>query len=151
MACLFTCRVMADVNRLSEAQIFARELVDRRAAHQLHSSFDLGPHQAKGALNAGLAGRRERIKIESSGSNGFGSQRKCLQDMGSALNPAVHDDVDLVADSIDDFRQLIERGARTVELPAAMIGQYDTSAADLNGAFGIGHRHDAFKAELSVP
>lgn len=30
--------------RLSESQVFARELVDGRATHQLHSSLDLGAH-----------------------------------------------------------------------------------------------------------
>ena len=71
--------------------------------------------------------------------------------MGAALDSAVHDHVDPVADGIDDLRQLIERRARTVELPAAMVGQHDAGAADLDGAPGIRHRHDALQAELPVP
>jgi hypothetical protein len=63
---------------LSKPQIFTRELIDCCAPHQLHSPLDLCPHEAKGPLNTGLTGRRERIEIEASDSNGFGPKRKCL-------------------------------------------------------------------------
>src|SRR6476660_7273311 len=71
--------------------------------------------------------------------------------MCATLDSAVHDHVDLVADGIHDFSQLIEPGARAVELPAAMVGQHDAGASDLDGAPGIGDRHDALQAELPVP
>ncbi len=71
--------------------------------------------------------------------------------MGAALDSAVHDHVDAITDRIDDLRQLIERGTRAVELPAAMVGQDDAGATDFNRALGVRHRHDALQAELSVP
>ena len=90
-------------------------------------------------------------KIEASDADGLGAERQRLQDVRSALDAAVHDHVDPIADGIDDFGQLIERRARAVELPAAVVGQDDAGAADLGGALGVGHRHDALQAELAVP
>ena len=122
-----------------------------RAAHQLHSPLDFRPHQAKGPLNSGLAGRRERKEIEAPDTNGLGPERKRLQHMRSALDPSIHDHVDPIADGIHDFGQLVERGPRAVQLPAAMVGQHDAGAADLDCAFRVRHRHDALQAELAVP
>jgi hypothetical protein len=110
--------------QLPEPQIFTRELVDRSAAHQLHSSLDLGPHQAKGPLNASLTGRRERIEVKASDSDGFRPERKRLQDVGSALDSSVHGHIDAIAHGIHDFSQLIECGSRAVQLPTAMVGQH---------------------------
>jgi hypothetical protein len=41
---------------LPEPQIAARELADRRTAHQFHVTLDFGTHQAESALHTGLAG-----------------------------------------------------------------------------------------------
>src|SRR2546430_4120142 len=137
--------------QLSEPQIFTRELADRSAAHQPHSPLDLRPHQAKGPLNAGLTGRRERIEIKAPDSNGFGSERERLQDVVAALDSSVHDHVDAIPDRIHDFSQLIECRARAVELPPAMIGQHDAGAAYLTCAFRICHRHNSLQTKLTVP
>ena len=40
--------------------------------------------------------------------------------MGTASDAAVHHDIDAVTDCIDDFRKLIEAGARTVKLTAEL-------------------------------
>ena len=71
--------------------------------------------------------------------------------MGAALHAAVEQDVDLVADGVDDFRELIEGAARTVQLPPAVIGNDDARATDIDGFAGIVGAHHAFEAELSRP
>ena len=89
--------------RLSESQVFARELVDRPAAHQLHSSLNLGAHQPQGAFNACLTRRGERKEIVTSNTHRLGAARKRLQNMRSALYPSIHYHVDSVTDRIYNF------------------------------------------------
>ena len=100
------------VKQLPEPQIFAGELVDCGATHQLHSSSDLRSHQAKGPLNARLTAGRQRIEIETTDADGFGPERKRLQHMRSALDATIHDHVDPIAHGIHNLSQLIERCAR---------------------------------------
>src|ERR1700722_1471867 len=109
-------RVSRAAKQLPEPQVFARELVDRSAAHQLHVALELCPHQAKRPLDAGLTGGSEGIKIKTPDPDGFGPKRKRLQHMGPALDSSVHDDVDSIPHDIDDLSQLVEGHARAVEL-----------------------------------
>src|SRR5262245_20440634 len=136
---------------LSEAQVFARELVDGGATHQLHVSLYFSLHKAERPLDASLAGRSQRIQIVAADADRLGADRERLQDVRSPLHPAIHEHVDPITHGIDDFGQLVERCARAVQLPTTMVGNHDTSAADLNGALRIGGGHDAFEAELTVP
>src|SRR5262245_46068595 len=71
--------------------------------------------------------------------------------MRSALDAAIHHDVDPIADGVDDLGELIERGPRAVELAAAVIGQHDAGAADLGGAPGVSNRHHALETEFAIP
>src|SRR5712672_1593344 len=71
--------------------------------------------------------------------------------MSTALDSAVHQNVDPVTDGIDDFSQLIEWCARAVQLPAAMIGYHDPGATDLGCALGVCYRHHALETKLAVP
>src|SRR5438105_15655528 len=139
------------VEQLPEPQIFAGELVDCGATHQLHSSNDFRSHQAKGPLNARLTAGRQRVEIETTDADGFGAERKCLQHVRSALDASIHDYIDPISYGIHNLSQLIERCARAIELSPAMVGQYNAGAADLNRAFCICHRHDALEAELAIP
>jgi hypothetical protein len=79
--------------------------------NQPHVPLEFRAHQAKGPLNAGLTGCCQRKEVEAARTNRLGAQRKRFQHMRSALDSSVHDHVDLVAHGIDDFSQLIERGA----------------------------------------
>src|SRR5262245_66325624 len=71
--------------------------------------------------------------------------------MRPALHPAVHEHVDPITYGVDDFGQLVERCPGAVKLSAAMVGNNDAGTTDLGGAFGVGWRHDALQAELTVP
>jgi hypothetical protein len=71
--------------------------------------------------------------------------------MGPALHPAIRHDVDPVAQRIDDFRKLVECGARAVSLPTAVVRNDDAGAAYIGGSFRIFHAHDALQAELPDP
>src|ERR1700724_3075039 len=59
---------------IAESEIRPRQLLDRRAAHQLHVALDPGAHQRKRALDAGLAGGSEREKIEPADAHRLGAQ-----------------------------------------------------------------------------
>ena len=71
--------------------------------------------------------------------------------MCPALDSPVHHHIYPTAHCIDDFSQLIECGARAIQLPTAVIGQDDSTAADVESVFGVGQRHDPFDAKLAVP
>jgi hypothetical protein len=68
-----------------------------------------------------LTGNRQREQIVSAEAHGLRSKRKRLEDVATALHPAIHNNVDAVADRIDDFRKLFKGGAGAVELPTTMI------------------------------
>ena len=131
-------RVTPITRRSSEPQIVARELADCGATHQLHVALQFGSHQAQRALDAGLAGRSQWKKIEATEADRLGADRESLQDMGTPLDPAIHEHVDAITHGIGYFRQLVERRPRAVQLPTTMVGDDDARAANLHGAFGIG-------------
>jgi hypothetical protein len=62
------------MKKLSEAEIFTRELANRCTSHQLHSPLDLRSHEAKSPLNAGLTGRSERKEIKASDPHGLSAK-----------------------------------------------------------------------------
>src|SRR3546814_17857021 len=71
--------------------------------------------------------------------------------MGAPLHAAIHDDVDLIADRVDDFRQLVKAAARAVKLTPAMVGHHDAGAADVDRPPGVLDGHDDLETELTVP
>src|SRR2546423_13330948 len=101
-------RVTLIACRSPEPQIVARELADRSAAHQLHVALQFGSHQAQRALDSGLASRGQWKKIEATEADRLGADRESLQDMGTPLDPAIHEHVDAITHGIDYFRQLVE-------------------------------------------
>lgn len=54
--------------------------------------------------------------------------------MRAALRAAVHHHIDAVADGVEDVGQLLDGAARTLELAAAVVGQHDAGAADVDVA-----------------
>ena len=94
----------------------------------------------QGTLDAGLSGSGQREKIVAAEADRLGAQREGLQHMRAALDAAVDQHIDLVADGVDDLGQLIEGAARAVQLPAAMIGDDDAAAADVDGLLGVRER-----------
>ena len=89
-------------------RLSARELADRGAAHQLHVALYFSLHQAERPLDASLAGRSQRLEIVAADADRLGADRERLQDMGSPLHPAIHEHVDPITHSVDDFGQLVE-------------------------------------------
>jgi len=71
--------------------------------------------------------------------------------MAATPDAAIADDVDLAAHGISDFGYLVKWGARTVQLPSAMVGYHDGGRANTNGALRIICGHDAFQAKLATP
>src|SRR5438067_8336236 len=139
------------LSRLPEPQIVAGELADRGTAHQLHAPLDLASHEAERPLDTRLTGRRQGEEIEASEAHRLGAERKGFQNMRPALSPSIHHHVYSIADRVHDFSQLIKGRSRAIQLPPAMIGQYDARAADLSCAFRIRYGHDAVQTNMSVP
>src|SRR6185437_10347336 len=71
--------------------------------------------------------------------------------MASSPNAAVHHHVDLVANGVDNFSELIECCARTIQLPSAVVGQDDAGTANVDRTFGVGNQHHALQAKLPLP
>jgi hypothetical protein len=65
-------------SNLSKLHVIARELIERRATHQLHSALDFLTHKAKSAFHAGLTSRRERKQIIAANADSFCAKRKRL-------------------------------------------------------------------------
>src|SRR5262245_52847519 len=101
----------------AKPQVVARELADRSAAHQLHVALELCFHEHERPLDAGLAGGSERKQVIASYADCLGAERERLQHVRAASHATVHQYVQAVADRIHDFGQLIEGGARAVQLP----------------------------------
>jgi hypothetical protein len=100
--------VLIPRNGLPEPQIVARELADRRAAHQFHVPLDFGPHEAESPLNTSLAGRSQRIEIAAANAYGLSADGEGLEHMAPALDTAIHEHVDAITHSIDDLGKLVE-------------------------------------------
>ena len=62
------------------------------------------------------------------------------------LHAAIHEHIDSIADGVNDFRQLIERRSRTVELSPAVVRDDEAGAANVDCAFRVGDGHDSFEA-----
>src|SRR5438094_9609614 len=59
-------------------------------------------------LDPSLASRSQRIEIVAADADRLGADRERLQDMGPPLHPAIHEHVDPITYSVDDFGQLVE-------------------------------------------
>ncbi len=64
--------------------------------------------------------------------------------MATTLHAAVTDDVDLTANGVGDFGNLVKWRPRSVQLPPAMVGHHDRRRADVDSPLGIVNGHDAF-------
>ena len=92
-----------------ETQIITPEFGDGPRTHQLHVTLDLGLHVGKGLFHAALACSGQGIQVPAPASAGFGPERQSLENMRASLDAAVTNNVDFIADRVDDFRELIER------------------------------------------
>jgi len=98
-----------------------------------------------------LTGNCQREQIVSTEAHGLSPKRKRLEDVTTAPYSAIHNNVDAVADGINDFRKLFKGGAGTIKLPAPMIGKYNAGAPDLDRPLCVFYRHHTLEAELTVP
>ena len=86
---------------------------DGGAAHQGHVPLDFAAHEVEGARSTpGWPAAARGEEVVASDADGFGAEGEGLEDVGAALNAAVHQDVETVAGGVDDFRELVRRRAR---------------------------------------
>src|SRR5262249_61490752 len=107
-ACRTTRRSTWGCEDLPEPQIAAREVTDRRAAHQFHVPLDFAADQAESTFHAGLTGRGQRKEIIAAHPDGLGANRERLQHAAPALDAAIHKHVDPIAYGINNLRQLVK-------------------------------------------
>ena len=60
-------------------------------------------------VHARLTGRGERIKVKPPARTGRCASGECLEHMAAAANAAVANDIDLAANRVGDFGNLVER------------------------------------------
>ncbi len=90
------------------AKIFSRQLIQASNAHQLHVALNLSPEVVERLFHTFLAGGGQGIEVKPASRNSFGSNRQGLENVSSALNSALADNVDLVTNGIADLSELIE-------------------------------------------
>ena len=71
--------------------------------------------------------------------------------MGAAFDAAIADHLNLPADGINNFLDLIKRRPASVELASAVIGQHDRIGSDFYRTPGITDAHDPLQAECAAP
>ena len=133
------------------AQVAAIKVGDPGDAHQLHAADDLVPELAERAFDAGLAFGGERIEIEPAARTGLGADAQGLEHMAAAAHSAIEDDVEPVADRIDDVGEHVERRGAAVELAPAMVRHHHGGRADVERALRVGDRHQPLDRELAAP
>ena len=55
-----------------------------------------------------MAGRSQRPEIVAADADRLGADREGLQDMGSSLDPAIHEHINPLTHGVDDFGELVE-------------------------------------------
>ena len=82
---------------------------------------------------ARLAAAGQAPEERAADEDGAGAEGQRDEDVGAAADAAVHEDLDPVADRLDDLGQHVERGRDAVELAAAVVGDDDAGGAVLGG------------------
>ena len=100
----------------SEPQVVTAQLVDGPAAHQLHVAFDFSSEIFKRPFHAGLTRGRQSIQIKSPSRTRLRAHGKGLQDVGATGDAAVTNYIYSLADSIDNFGELVKGAPRAVQL-----------------------------------
>ena len=98
---------------------------DRRASRECHREPKLIAQQTQDSAHARLAGCGETPQIWPSDQYRPRPERQCLEYVGAASYPAVHQYVDAAGDSIDHFRECDDGRGHAIELAAAMIRDDD--------------------------
>jgi len=104
------------------------ELGEIRDAEQAHAGGELGLEQLEDADDALLAGGGETIAIEPPDADEIGTERDRLDDVGTAADAAVEDDLRLAADRGDDLGQHFERTAPVIDTTFSAVGSASRAA-----------------------
>ena len=102
-------------------------------------------------VDSGLAGGSEPVEVGAAGHAGVGSQRQRFDDVASAPNAAVADDLGTVADGFGDLRQQVEGGGSGVELATAVVRDRDRLDSGVGRDPGILHGLDALEDDGPAP
>ena len=125
-----------------------------RNADQLHTDSQLvcqNPRQVCDAFEAVV----QSVQIRSAKSNGRGAQTESFENVGSAANAAVDEDLEFAKDGRTYFMQLEEhkeRSRRCIEVPPSMVREHDAFASIPRCEHGVLRGLDAFEddGELRV-
>src|SRR5438105_9042088 len=115
-------------------QEIGAELTEARAADLAHHQVDLVDEDVDRLLDPGESTRCRAVEGRPAEEAEIGAEAQRDQDVRAAAHTAVEQQGQLVADRRLDRRQHVKRSRRLVELTAAMIGDENAVAADLDRA-----------------
>jgi len=98
---------------------------DTRCTQHSHHAIGLFAQDSKGAVDALLTAGRQSIKRGTPQQHATGPQCECLDDVGSAAEPAVHQHGH-VSCSLHDLWQNIQSRGSVVQGPPSVVGHHDT-------------------------
>ena len=78
-------------------------------AHQCHVTLDLAPQYCKDACHSCFPSRGKPVEVGPANRATVRTKRYCLEDMRSAADAAVDDQLDAGADLVADRGQVIDR------------------------------------------
>jgi hypothetical protein len=112
-------------------------IFERRDPALLHGGLEFKPQQLQNSFDADLAKSPKAPQIRPADPHGLGTQRQCLQDVGSAAEAAMHEHGNAAGNGFDDLRKAID-GSPAVVFPPAPMVRYDEAI------------HTILNAELSI-
>lgn len=110
---------------IDPAQILLRDISHPSDTSQAHTQSKLIHQQPQTQLDALLAFIRQTPEDGPPDPAEIGAQRQGLEDVGAVADPAVDVDRDLLLHRRHHLRQRVERRQRPVQLPPAVVADYD--------------------------
>src|SRR5580700_5889836 len=120
-------------------------------AGQRHADIELVADDLDGAGDTGLTAGAEAVDVGATAHAGARAERDGAHHVLPRADTAVEHDLNFGAERVGDRRQHGDRGCRTVELAAAVIGDHDRRRAGLGRDARSLDVEDAFEDELAGP
>ena len=107
---------------LDEAGPPRLEVVHGARAEKAHGAVELNPQDLESLNDALRAARGEPVEVRLADADGVGAKSEGLGDVGSSLDAAVENNLDVGPDGLSNGGEDVDRGGRRVELASAVVG-----------------------------
>src|SRR6185437_13467543 len=121
------------------------------AAELTENAVELGGEHVARTPYAALAVGRESIEDRASDHYGVRAQGECFGDIAAPAEAAVDDYRQPVADGSSDFSEHLDGRHTVIELPPAMVGEYDAVATGICGTPRVFDAQNPLDEELPRP